>query len=161
MEFVVEDVGRRVRTVWATRTKEVHQSNIENNQEENDKYYKEEESNTLEDSVGTAGKVGNPGWKEGGEREKERERENCHITMLTSDTCGCMHFMCVVCVCTLWLIYMYHIITSHTDNTISCILLPSFSLISQLLSSRYANRGMFVITRSQKCTQCSRYKMTV
>jgi hypothetical protein len=39
MKFVVEDVGGRVRAVGATGTQEIHKSNIENNQKENEKYY--------------------------------------------------------------------------------------------------------------------------
>ena len=69
VEFVVEDVSRRVRAVGATRAQEVHEGNIQNNQEKNEKYYEQEESNTLKDSVGTAGEIGNPGRREG-EREK-------------------------------------------------------------------------------------------
>ena len=53
----------------ATRAQEIHEGNIQNNQEKNEKYYEQEESNTLKDSVGTAGEIGNPG-----RRERERER---------------------------------------------------------------------------------------
>ena len=60
MKFVVEDIGWRVRAVWATGAQEVHEGNIENNQEKNEKHDEQEEGYTLEDSIGTAGEIGEP-----------------------------------------------------------------------------------------------------
>ena len=39
VKFVVENIGRGVGAVRAARAQQVHESNVENNQEENEKYY--------------------------------------------------------------------------------------------------------------------------
>ena len=39
MKFVVEDIGGGVGAVRAARAQQVHESNVENDQEEDEKYY--------------------------------------------------------------------------------------------------------------------------